>query len=107
MKALERVRPRLHVFGHVHEGFGATRVEWGEGKRRELDPLGWEEAEELARETGRCAAWEVDVSRSAEEPLGAKGKETLVVNASLVSLTMKVCHGGVLVDMELPATPDA
>jgi predicted phosphohydrolase len=55
-KALERVRPRLHVFGHIHEGYGVARngetlsvnacncdvryrpvnpavvVEWGEGR---------------------------------------------------------------------------
>lgn len=112
-KALERVRPRLHVFGHVHEGFGATRVEWdktGDGstsaekQRRKLEPLGWVEGEELAKETGRCAAWQIDMSHTADEPLLGKGKETLVVNASLLTKTMKVAHGGVLLDMELPAT---
>jgi predicted phosphohydrolase len=24
-RALDRVRPRLHVFGHIHEGYGVTR----------------------------------------------------------------------------------
>jgi Icc-related predicted phosphoesterase len=25
LAALERVRPRLHVFGHIHEGYGQER----------------------------------------------------------------------------------
>ena len=24
-KAVERVRPRLHVFGHIHEGYGVAK----------------------------------------------------------------------------------
>lgn len=27
LRELKRVRPRLHVFGHIHEGYGASRVE--------------------------------------------------------------------------------
>eukprot|EP00947_MAST-08B_sp_MAST-8B-sp1_P005509 g5509.t1 len=30
LRAVRRTRPRFHVFGHVHEGYGTTHVEWGE-----------------------------------------------------------------------------
>lgn len=42
------------------------------------------------------------MSRTAEEPLRPKGTKTLVVNASLIGVTMKVVDGGVLVDIETP-----
>lgn len=29
-KHVERTRPRLHCFGHIHEGYGACRVNWKE-----------------------------------------------------------------------------
>lgn len=31
--AIERTRPRLHCFGHIHEGYGAQAVRWGETDR--------------------------------------------------------------------------
>lgn len=31
-KALERARPRLACFGHIHEGRGAVRMNWADGK---------------------------------------------------------------------------
>lgn len=30
--AIERSRPRLHCFGHIHEGWGARMVSWRKGK---------------------------------------------------------------------------
>ncbi|OHF01179.1 hypothetical protein CORC01_03494 [Colletotrichum orchidophilum] len=28
-KAIERIRPRVHCFGHLHEGYGSQMIEWG------------------------------------------------------------------------------
>lgn len=39
-RALARVRPRLHVFGHIHEDWGAMRVDWSQGKARSIDSRG-------------------------------------------------------------------
>ncbi|KAL9102089.1 MAG: hypothetical protein Q9163_002738 [Psora crenata] len=33
LKEVWRVRPRVHVFGHVHCGYGRERVYWDEGQR--------------------------------------------------------------------------
>ncbi|KAK3295295.1 ser/Thr protein phosphatase family protein [Chaetomium fimeti] len=30
-EAVERARPRVHCFGHIHEGWGAEVVRWGDG----------------------------------------------------------------------------
>ena len=34
--AVRRARPRLHVFGHIHEGWGAERVDWKEGMAEQV-----------------------------------------------------------------------
>ncbi|KAF2252760.1 hypothetical protein BU26DRAFT_587426 [Trematosphaeria pertusa] len=40
-RAIERVKPRLHCFGHIHEGRGAARVTWGsENAMPRIEALG-------------------------------------------------------------------
>ncbi|KAL9011504.1 MAG: hypothetical protein Q9173_003650, partial [Seirophora scorigena] len=35
LRAVQRCRPRLHCFGHIHEGWGAERHDWSAGGTRE------------------------------------------------------------------------
>ena len=102
-RAIERIRPRLHVFGHIHEGHGVTRVTWKEGggeeKRMTVPILGARDMVALAESSGACPALEVDVSKSGEV---LAENETLVVNASAMAGTRQITHAGVLVDMEFP-----
>lgn len=60
-KALERVRPRLACFGHIHEGRGAAVMDW---KATEL----WSE---------------VDALDNSVVPLSGKGYQTVMVNAAV------------------------
>lgn len=60
-KALERVRPRLACFGHIHEGRGAAVVDW--------------DAKELWDDVGTCDRSVVSQS--------AKGVQTVLVNAAV------------------------
>lgn len=108
-KALKRVKPRAHFFGHIHEGFGATRVRWGEDggmTKVQIKPPRMEELRGLAFRTRACASWRIDVSRDGGNPLGRKGEETLCVNASMLEDPIgdsgNIRCGGVLIDMELP-----
>ncbi|CUS11160.1 unnamed protein product [Tuber aestivum] len=103
-RAIERIRPRLHVFGHIHERHGVTRVTWkeaggGEEKRETVAVLGAGDMAALARSSGACPALEVDVSKSGQ---ALTENETLVVNASVLGVTREAIHAGVLVDMEFP-----
>ncbi|KAI9872258.1 MAG: hypothetical protein M1830_001850, partial [Pleopsidium flavum] len=37
LRAVKRCRPRLHCFGHIHEGWGAERVKWDDRKIESLE----------------------------------------------------------------------
>ena len=76
-RAIRRVKPRLHSFGHIHEGSGAMRMNWDSGQLTTAGKVSNEKPEVL------------------EIGCGTKEKETLLINAA-------VQEGKAwLVDMEL------
>ncbi|KAL5339058.1 Metallo-dependent phosphatase-like protein [Aspergillus crustosus] len=109
-RAVERARPAVHVFGHIHEGYGARRVEW-ETSSSTSAPLapqtgaaaGIKTVEEihLDRETAmeERSAY-VDLTSSSERSL-RRGEETLFVNASVVNAEYKGLNAPWLVDLDL------
>ncbi|KAL2003167.1 hypothetical protein VTN02DRAFT_4780 [Thermoascus thermophilus] len=92
-RACIRARPRLHVFGHVHEASGAGRLDWAArtSARVPTDP------EDILDK--RCVYY--DVSSDGREPLRV-GEETLFVNASIVSRENLPRNAPWVVDMDLP-----
>ena len=99
-KAVERVRPRLHVFGHIHEGWGAERVQWLDGKAWPVQTHG--SADPDVREKG---AVEVDLTGpegESKEPL-KWGEETLMVNAAILTIRYRPTNPAWIVDLDLPA----
>ncbi|OQV12042.1 putative Metallophosphoesterase domain-containing protein 1 [Hypsibius exemplaris] len=149
--ALERVRPRLHVFGHIHESRGAGRIQWhpreDEMHREKTAAL---EAElrataELMDSKDRHRAFDnkvaelfkehpveqtllllpeplekpvliqcthLDVTSEAREGKGKGdingvlrvGQETLVINAAMMSRSMRPINPPFLVDLDLPVS---
>lgn len=96
--AVKRARPRVHVFGHIHEGYGALRGEWGPdmtlgGTKVVCDP------DKVREERGAY----VDVSADSGCPLRF-GEETLFVNASVLNERYKAVNAPWVVDLDLPVS---
>ncbi|KAF2435712.1 ser/Thr protein phosphatase family protein [Tothia fuscella] len=98
LRALDRVRPRLHCFGHIHEAWGAERVKW-KGDQDPAEGPGIQKPDDVDVRERRAAY--VDVSSESSRPLIA-GKETLLVNSCIMSLSYKAHGAAWLVDMDLP-----
>lgn len=95
LQACSRARPRLHVFGHIHEGFGAVRHNWVTDTTETIpsqDP-------ETVREQRSCY---YNVRNEGGRPL-VFGEETLFVNASVVTVRYHADNAPWVVDLDLPA----
>lgn len=92
LKALRRARPKLHCCGHIHEGWGAQKIRWGENDSSD-------KVIDMNVDFDRAAM--ADVSRSGNQPLDY-GKETLLVNASIMNLRYQPIQDLWLVDIDLP-----
>ncbi|KAJ9151174.1 Calcineurin-like phosphoesterase [Pleurostoma richardsiae] len=129
-RAVARSRPRLHCFGHIHEGWGARLVQW-RGSGASTDPTFFadidhgasvsmrrlvdlkasrfdapEEAEGKRRrrvdllEKGTA---DVECCEEDEHPLGERGERTLFVNAAIQGVDEEMpAHVPWVVDIELP-----
>jgi Icc-related predicted phosphoesterase len=92
--AVLRCRPRLHAFGHIHEAWGAVRMDWGS---HVADHFVVPDREKLVRDS---AAF-VDLSKDGGKPLEF-GKETLFVNASIMNIQYDPMNAPFVVDLDLP-----
>ncbi|KAM0311642.1 hypothetical protein ACHAO8_007039 [Botrytis cinerea] len=85
IKALERAKPTLFCCGHIHEAHGAEVATWGEdgiSKMRKVE-CGW--------------------PRMNIEPI-EEGKETLMVNASIMNLRYQPTQKPWYIELALPKT---
>ncbi|OCL12524.1 ser/Thr protein phosphatase family protein [Glonium stellatum] len=105
LRAARRCKPRLYCFGHIHEGWGAERVLWDPSESLDQD---WckhiAQAEPIAVDYGRIVqerAVHVDISSfSAVQPLEF-GRETLMVNASIMNLMYQPQQSPWVIDVDL------
>jgi hypothetical protein len=132
MRAVERVRPRVHCFGHIHEAWGAMVRRWEEGKDVVVENLdsvegAWDDKPAVMREkVARRNVWAEKRARTvdlchfsttpgaADEDRGPDtngatlsggfepGRDTLFVNAAIVDIGYEPRNMPWLVDLELP-----
>jgi hypothetical protein len=104
LRAARRCRPRLHCFGHIHEGWGAQKVRWNNSEELDVkieEHIEASESVQLDDEvTKQERAATLDISAGADAAVEF-GKETLMVNASIMTIRYKPWNGLWLVDMDL------
>ena len=90
LQAVGRCRPRLHCFGHIHEGHGARKIRWGED----------------TTVTGRAAIRGRTVQENrypeADTFNVEYGKETFMVNAAIMDKRYNPTQKPWLLDLDLP-----
>ncbi|KAL8908125.1 MAG: hypothetical protein Q9207_001017 [Kuettlingeria erythrocarpa] len=94
LRAVRRCRPRLHCFGHIHEGWGAERHDWGKGSRETVEV----DKAEVLRDG--CAG--VDVTAEGGGGALRWGEETVFVNASIMDVRYRPVNAPWRADLELP-----
>ncbi|KAI9839453.1 MAG: hypothetical protein M1819_002078 [Sarea resinae] len=102
LRAVQRARPRLHCFGHIHEGWGAERVRWGDARDSKAE--GIESVDLLEQDQEKMLAERsayIDASSGSDHPLEF-GRETLMVNASIMNVRYKPVNAPWVVDLDLP-----
>jgi Icc-related predicted phosphoesterase len=100
LRAVKRCKPRLHAFGHIHEGWGARRMMWApKGETDVVDELTSIEIDkgEVLQKRGAF----VDVSSTGTDQL-QWGQETLFVNGSIMNQRYNPVNAPWIVDLELP-----
>ena len=127
LQAIYESKPRVHCYGHIHEGWGAYLGEWREPDKEPLtylsvfdqnksqvletiDTLRVTSADNMTTkdekearyskysEAGCCS---VDANPDGDVPI-EKGKQTLFVNAAILDPRYKISNFPWIVDIDLP-----
>ena len=123
LEAVRKARPRVHCFGHIHEGWGAELMEWGK--------IGAEDS--VARDASRAvqqAAGQLpdahDDKESQREKMGRlkeiskqravrlditdgenkveEGRQTMFINAAIMDIRYQPIQCPWLIDIDLPTS---
>ncbi|KAL8781754.1 MAG: hypothetical protein Q9213_005863 [Squamulea squamosa] len=106
LRATRRCRPRLHCFGHIHEGWGAQRTNWVK-EHSEILPL---DRQQVLSDC--CAYVNLSKDNKTEFTAGSRdpltfGEETLFVNAAIMDVDYKPVNAPWRVDLDLPVAGQA
>ncbi|KNG50208.1 phosphodiesterase alkaline phosphatase d [Stemphylium lycopersici] len=104
LRAARRCKPRLHCFGHIHEAWGAKKVRWNDSNELDVKPEQHIQTAEAIRfdsdKSKAERAVTVNISQGSDAAVEF-GKETLMVNASIMDVRYKPWNGPWLVDLDL------
>jgi predicted phosphodiesterase len=108
-KAVARSRPRMHCFGHIHEGWGAKIITWrrnisdNPSHLTDIDNGSSTVIAKLSQITPGVGIQQSTTSHCAEDPIPLKGgSQTLFVNAAFEGTEGVLSQPPWLIDIELP-----
>ncbi|KAL3464554.1 Metallo-dependent phosphatase-like protein [Aspergillus heterothallicus] len=106
-EAIARARPRMHCYGHIHEGWGAKLVTWRRKvseKPSHLTDIDNGNSTVISRLSQLTAGTEImQTSHCDKNPTPLKrGARTLFVNAAIEDKDKRPSHPAWLVDIDLP-----
>ncbi|KAF2131933.1 Metallo-dependent phosphatase, partial [Dothidotthia symphoricarpi CBS 119687] len=100
-RAIERVKPKLHCFGHIHGGYGAQRLEFDNSKTRgDSDSIVPLAKEWVGKNQAKRKGFASLPPGSAEEFRG--GKQTLCINAAMEGEEGRLENAPWFVEVQLP-----
>lgn len=117
LRAIMRARPLIHCFGHIHEGWGGDRVKWSESADHvATTSVSIAECKQTESLSGVAHIEQIDADwESASERHGVfldfsgakntdlkRGKDTLLVNASIMNVRYKPVNAPWVIDIDLP-----
>jgi hypothetical protein len=104
LRAARRCKPKLHCFGHIHEAWGAQRVKWKAGEELDVPMEQHVEEKKDARfdmnDHKELGVVRVDIAKGGGREL-KHGQETLMVNASIMTLRYNPWNSPWLIDLDL------
>lgn len=109
LRAARRCRPKLYCFGHIHEAWGAQKVRWYDGDLDVKLEKHIKKAEAIKVKDEKAIqdrAVTVDISHGSKSAVRF-GKDTLMVNASIMTLRYDPWNGPWLVDLDLEPAKQA
>lgn len=90
LRAVSRCRPRLHCFGHIHEGHGARKIKWDENMTV------------IGRPAIKGRTVQENRYPEADACIVEYGKETMMVNAAIMDERYNPTQKPWLLDLDLP-----
>jgi predicted phosphodiesterase len=104
-RALARVRPRLHCFGHIHRGYGAQRIEYDDMKTPEDDPdcIISLPKEWVGKNQAKRKGY-ANLPPNSREAFHEDKGQTLMVNAAVLDKNDEPGNAPWMVELELPVS---
>lgn len=108
--AINRVKPKLHCFGHIHAGYGVQRVAWSKSRYRmgDYSMIGYGEVIQdfVGKNQSRKKGY-AELSPNAMADFRKSSTQTLFINAAIMDVKGQPSNAPWIVELDLPVPQSA